>query len=119
MDIMMELMVMSGVEDGTVLKLLSKRGDGDLRSDCWTISIGRIEESDVRIGSDTYVSRKHARIHWRDKQWWLEDCKSRNGTFIIAPGDFFEDSRVQGIIPIEVGQLFRIGRTWLRIHRSE
>ena len=109
---------MSGVEDGTVLKL-SAGFDGSTQPDCWTISIGRVEESDVRLGSDTYVSRKHARIHWRDRQWWLEDCKSRNGTFVITPDHFFEDNRVQGIVPIEIGQLFRIGRTWMRIHRTD
>lgn len=119
MDHSVDVMIMSGVDDGAVVRCSSRNGDGLLQPDCWTISIGRLESSDIRLASDTFISREHAKIHWRESQWWLEDLNSRNGTFIINPVDFFDDSRVSGIIPIQVGQLFRIGRTWLQLEAYE
>lgn len=106
---------MSGVEDGALLKYSTANSDGQLLKDKWTISIGRRDDNDLCLRNDTYVSRQHANLHWKDTRWWLEDCDSTNGTFIENPENFFDDSRVKGIIPIDVGQLFRIGRTWLRI----
>ena len=44
--------------------------------------------------------------------WYLEDCNSKNGTF-VEDGD--EDVRVTEMLELSVGQLFRVGRTWLRI----
>jgi pSer/pThr/pTyr-binding forkhead associated (FHA) protein len=111
----LHIIIMSGVEDGSPLKYDSSRGDGILQDDSWTIKIGRLDESDVRLVNDTYISRHHANIHWRDNLWWLEDCDSRNGTFITYAENFFEDKRVRGVVPLQPGQLFRVGRTWLRI----
>lgn len=108
-------MIMSGVEDGLLLKYDSQSGDGTLFEDHWVISVGRREENDLCLRNDTYVSRQHANIHWKDSQWWLEDCQSTNGTFVENIDNYFDDTRVKGIIPIEAGQIFRIGRTWLRI----
>ena len=112
-------MVMSGVDDGSTLRYSTQSGDGTLQGDSWTLSVGRLDSSDIRLPSDTFVSREHARIHWRNGQWWLEDLNSRNGTYVLNVKNFFDDSRVNGIVPVEVGQLFRIGRTWLRIQPSD
>jgi len=114
-----DVLVMSGVDDGIVLRCASDSGDGRLSHDSWTILIGRLESCDVRLTNDTFVSREHAKLHWREHGWWLEDLDSRNGTFVINPQDFFDDIRVNGIIPIEVGQLFRIGRTWLQLDTQD
>ena len=57
-------------------------------------------------------SRNHARLYLRGEHWWLEDCNSKNGTFIEEDD---EDARVSGMIELSPGQLFRVGRTWLRI----
>lgn len=115
MDTKLQVIIMSGVEDGTTLRFDPTKGDGREREDTWTIMIGRLDESDVRLVNDTYISRHHANLHWRNEGWWLEDCESRNGTYITNPENFFEDRRVRGIVPLEYGQLFRVGRTWLRI----
>ncbi|MBC8100509.1 MAG: FHA domain-containing protein [Armatimonadetes bacterium] len=109
------VMVMSGSEDGTLLKYAASKGDGTLHEAHWTITIGRQEDSDIRLNGDTYISRDHARLHCISGQWWLEDCGSRNGTFITQPADFFRDTRVRSMLPLENGQLFRIGRTWLHL----
>lgn len=108
------IMIMSGVEDGLLLRFNSD-ADGLFRGEQWTLSIGRREENEICLRYDTYVSRKHARLHWRDKGWWLEDCKSTNGTFLEDDDDFFEDISVVGMVSVQTGQLFRVGRTWLRI----
>jgi predicted component of type VI protein secretion system len=115
MDVKLRLTVMSGVEDGQSFECASSQGDGKLASDAWTISIGRLDECDIRLSNDTYVSREHAFLHWRNDHWWLEDCQSRNGTFVINETDFFQDRPVRGIVHLETGCLFRVGRTWLRI----
>lgn len=115
MKLKLNVIIMSGVEDGAIHKYDSTRGDGTTKGDSWMITIGRLDESDVRLVNDTYISRHHANIHWRDEMWWLEDCDSRNGTFITNPDNFFDDKRVKGLVPLQPGQLFRVGRTWLRI----
>jgi pSer/pThr/pTyr-binding forkhead associated (FHA) protein len=109
-------MIMSGVEDGLLLTFNTASSDGQVTLDKWILTIGRREDCDICLRNDTYISREHAALHWRDNRWWLEDCDSKNGTFIES-GE--EDARVSGTIPIAEGQLFRIGRTWLRIQPTE
>ncbi len=116
--IMLNVMVMSGVDDGTLLACHSD-SDGSQTVDKWTITIGRRDENDICLRNDTYVSRQHAKIHYKNAAWWLEDCESTNGTFIENAEDFFDDQPVKGIIQIDEGQLFRVGRTWLRIQPAE
>jgi len=113
------IVVMSGVDDGTVFKYDVDKGDGTFSENHWTISIGRMEHCDIRLLSDNYISRDHAKLHCVNSQWWLEDCNSRNGTFITSINDFFKDTRVRKLIPLEVNQLFRVGRTWLRLQTPE
>lgn len=50
--------------------------------------IGRYggDQSDVVLSDDTEISRLHARIHHKDGQFFLEDLKSSNGTFIRIRG---------------------------------
>jgi predicted component of type VI protein secretion system len=106
---------MSGVEDGTLFKYDTARGDGTVLDNRWTITIGRLEHCDVRLVNDNYISREHAKLYCIEGHWWLEDCKSRNGTFITHSDDFFKDNRVRNTMPLEISQLFRVGRTWLRL----
>lgn len=117
-ELSLSVMVMSGVEDGAQLNYHT-HSDGSLTVDKWTITIGRRDENDICLRSDTYVSRQHARIHHKNDSWWLEDCDSTNGTFVENPDDYFDDQPVKGIIQIGEGQLFRVGRTWLRIQPAE
>jgi len=108
------IIVMSGVDDGTEYRFKA-RSDGHILDDQWVISIGRKENNDLCLKRDTFISRHHARLFWKDDRWWLEDNKSTNGTFTENADNMFEDHKVSGIIPIQPGELFRVGRTWLRI----
>ncbi len=112
----LNVMIMSGVEDGGMLEYDASRGDGEQSADGhWTLSIGRREENDICLKNDTYISRFHARISWLRNGWLLEDLDSTNGTFLENVDDFFNDMPVKGTVSIEERQLFRVGRTWIKI----
>lgn len=114
----LELMIMSGVEDGLRLSYNLENGDGHISDDhrIWKISIGRKEDSDVCLRNDSFISRQHAFIYCENNQWWLEDCNSTNGTFVEHADS---DAKVTGAIPIEVNRLFRVGHTWMRIEEAD
>lgn len=115
-DMRVGVMMMSGVDDGLLLTFATENGEGSQNGAGWTLTIGRKEDNDVCLRNDTYSSRYHAKLHWRDERWWLEDCDSKNGTFIEDQAD---DARVTGTILLTDGQLFRVGRTWMRIQAAE
>ncbi|MDL1900424.1 FHA domain-containing protein [Anaerolineae bacterium CFX9] len=115
-----EIMIMSGVDDGTLLSFDAENGDGiiDLEgsSPGWILRLGRRDDNDICLRHDTFSSRYHARLILRAGHWLLEDCQSKNGTFIADEDD---DNQVQTPIPLRPGQLFRVGRTWMRIQPVE
>ncbi len=96
-----ELMIMSGPDDGKILKLNApKQGDAFV--------VGRREECDVVLPYDSQISRQHARLFKKDGKWYVQDLDSRNGTYIGK-------QKITAAIPLESGQMFRVGRTWLRL----
>lgn len=119
MELKITITIMSGVEDGNTLEYDSTRGDGTQDSGSWSLSIGRKDENDICLKNDTYISRRHANIIREQDSWLLEDCESTNGSFLENPEDFFNDIPVKGIVPLNDRQLFRVGRTWLRIETIE
>lgn len=112
------IMIMSGVDDGSLMTLRSE-SEGVLTEKQWLLSVGRRDDNDLCLRNDTFVSRHHANLIWRDSTWILEDKDSTNGTFLESEKDFFIDEHVRGSVPIEFGQLFRLGRTWLRIQVAD
>lgn len=110
--------LLSGAEDGTVLKLNSEQ-DGELTAEGWTIRIGRQETCDLRLTKDIYVSRTHACLHLRDGIWFIEDLNSKNGTFMPNTGNFFDDERIFGERLLPDDQIFRVGRTWIRLQHTQ
>lgn len=114
MDISITIMIMSGVEDGISYQLTTTE-HGTVVDDHWRIAIGRKEDNDLILSQDTFVSRHHANLHCRGNDWWLEDANSTNGTFIEKPKDPLNDERIAGFRQLKENQLFRIGRTWLRL----
>lgn len=113
------IIIMSGVEDGTQHQLNSDNGNGTVVANKWTISIGRRDENDLVLRNDTFVSRNHAKLHFQAGQWWLEDSNSTNGTFTENIDQFFMDTRVKGTVLLDTHHMFRVGRTWLRIENTE
>jgi len=47
----------------------------------YDITIGRSPTCDWQLPNDV-VSNYHSRIKYHHNQWWVEDLKSKNGTFI-------------------------------------
>lgn len=45
------------------------------------ILIGRDQACNFTI-TDTAISARHARLYFRQNQWWVEDLGSTNGTFL-------------------------------------
>jgi pSer/pThr/pTyr-binding forkhead associated (FHA) protein len=88
------------------------------------LNIGRREGCDIHLPFDNQVSRLHARLGCVSNavtasdsvsepynlSFWLEDMRSRNGTYIER-----EKDPLRGRTSLRPGTLFRIGRTWLRL----
>jgi pSer/pThr/pTyr-binding forkhead associated (FHA) protein len=80
------------------------------------VNIGRREGSDILLDYDSQVSRVHARVvyHAASDSFFLEDAGSRNGTFIGQ-----QKLREKERAALKPGELFRVGRTWLRVEPLE
>ncbi len=73
--------------------------------------IGRERGNTVTI-PDPRISSRHARLEWRDGQWWVEDVGSANGTFVNGHA-------VVGASPAGYEDTLRVGPAVLRLrHRS-
>jgi pSer/pThr/pTyr-binding forkhead associated (FHA) protein len=118
LEIRLDVMVMSGVDDGSVYKY-DMNADGRRAGEKWTLTIGRRDDNDICLRNDTYISRQHGKLHLQDGVWWLEDCDSTNGSFVENADNAFEDKRIYGTVQLDHTRLFRVGRTWLRIQLSE
>ncbi|MFN2151813.1 MAG: FHA domain-containing protein [Anaerolineales bacterium] len=74
------------------------------------ITLGRDPTCECALSSET-VSARHARFSFHHAQWWLEDLKSTNGTFlngdpiqtpvVVVPGDQIRCGEVILNIPEE------------------
>lgn len=71
------------------------------------ITVGRDPTCECAISSET-VSARHARFSFHHAQWWLEDLKSTNGTFLN--GD-----PVQTPVVVVAGDQIRCGEVLLKI----
>lgn len=119
MQIKVNIIIMSGVEDGVQYAFDSSNGDGELNGNHWLLTIGRRDENNLVLRNDTFVSRHHAKLHYQDNSWQLEDINSTNGTFTENADQFFMDSRVTEMISLDMNLMFRVGRTWLKIETLE
>ncbi len=66
------------------------------------ISLGRDPACDCVLDDET-VSANHAQLVYRHNQWWVEDLKSKNGTFI-------NDQRASGPIVLTSNDLLQFGK---------
>jgi pSer/pThr/pTyr-binding forkhead associated (FHA) protein len=110
---------MSGPLDGKTVRFEQPDAGDEL-----ILNIGRREGCDIHMPYDNQVSRLHARLGCVSTpvtasdsvtepfvlSFWLEDMRSRNGTFLER-----EKDPLRGRTSLRPGTLFRIGRTWLRL----
>jgi putative peptide zinc metalloprotease protein len=94
---------LGGPEDGRIVRLGGER-----------VTVGRREDNDVPIFSDTALSRRHAFIYRKDNQFWIEDRKSSFGTWVDG-----ERVPVETAAPMRDGSLIRLARTTMLFHLGE
>ena len=71
------------------------------------LHIGRDAACDILLSDET-VSNQHARLWFRNKQWWIEDLLSTNGTFL-------NDERLETPTILISGDEVRVGKVLLFI----
>ena len=96
---------LSGPRDGETMELEAAGSPPE-------VTFGRQASCTIPLPHDSEVSRRHARLFWRDQVWWLEDLKSSNGSFL---GEFQNQQRVAVATKIEEGIIFRVGMSRFRI----
>lgn len=69
--------------------------------------IGRDQTATVPVEDET-VSARHARMIYRHNQWWIEDLKSTNGTFL-------NEEPVKTMTVLVSGDEIRVGQTVMRV----
>ena len=94
---------LGGPEDGRIVHLSGER-----------VTVGRREDNDVHVFSDTALSRRHAFIYRKDNQFWIEDRKSSFGTWVDG-----ERVPVETAAPMRDGGLIRLARTTMLFHLGE
>jgi pSer/pThr/pTyr-binding forkhead associated (FHA) protein len=93
------------------LALLATEIDQRVSFNAAEIGIGRSATSDYSIPDDT-VSVRHARLSYHHNQWWVEDLKSTNGTFL-------NDERLSVPTVVVSGDELRCGQINLLITIAE
>lgn len=110
---------MSGPRDGETLRFAQPEIGGEV-----VLEIGRREGCDLHLPYDNQASRLHARLGCAATavtssesvvepfilSFWLEDLRSRNGTFLER-----DAQPIRGRVSLRPGTLFRVGRTWMRL----
>jgi pSer/pThr/pTyr-binding forkhead associated (FHA) protein len=98
---------------GAVLVLLEGKGEFSVgRED----AVGNIFPDVDLTEHDAHakgVSRRHARLFWQGRQWYVEDQGAENGTFV-------DGRRVtSGVpVPLQDGSRLRLGELVLSFHRQ-
>ena len=77
-------------------------------------TIGRREENDIRLGSDSYISGRHAELRVEESIFTLTDLGSTNGTFVN--GEKLEPNSPRAVSPDDE---IVLGQTSLRLKLPE
>ena len=76
------------------------------------VTIGRLALNELCLSNDIGVSGCHARLVFREGQWFIEDLGSKNGTFLEVDGVL---KRVYQPVPISSGQSIVVGMSTLGV----
>lgn len=72
-----------------------------------TVTFGRAPNCSLVL-DDEYASSMHAKLYEQDGGYWLADMQSTNGTYL-------DDKRVNGEVPVQIGQTIKIGETVIEL----
>jgi len=70
-------------------------------------TIGRAPNNTIVL-TDSFVSARHAKLAFRNGEWWLSDLGSKNGTWLNG-------ERIEGEVLLRPGNLLTIGQVTLRL----
>lgn len=73
-----------------------------------TLTLGRVDDNDIALDDDTFMSSHHARIEVRPEGVWVVDLESTNGTFVNG-------QRVTGDRSLRKGDRLQVGSTVLEV----
>lgn len=73
------------------------------------MTIGRGGDSAVVL-NDEYASTKHARFMLHEGQWYVEDLRSTNGTYVSG-------ARIGRATPLSLRSTVKIGRTTMELRK--
>ena len=73
------------------------------------VTIGRAHEAKLVLDEDV-ASAWHAKLFFRDGQWFIEDVGSTNGTYL-------DRTKVTSPMPVSIGAPIRIGKTVLELQQ--
>lgn len=89
------------------LNLEAENGERSYRFTRAEVVIGRDPACDLRL-EDKTISAQHAQLSYHHGQWWVQDMRSRNGTFLN--GDLASEALV-----ITTGDYLRCGQLIFQI----
>ena len=72
------------------------------------LAIGRLEDNDIVIDDDSFISSHHARIEVRPEGTWVVDLGSTNGSFVNG-------QRLTGERSVRKGDRIQVGSTVLEM----
>jgi pSer/pThr/pTyr-binding forkhead associated (FHA) protein len=72
------------------------------------LAIGRVEDNDIVITDDSFISSHHARIEVRPEGTWVVDLNSTNGSFVNG-------QRLTGERSVRKGDRIQVGSTVLEM----
>jgi pSer/pThr/pTyr-binding forkhead associated (FHA) protein len=73
-----------------------------------SLTLGRVDDNDIALDDDTFMSSHHARIEVRPEGVWVVDLASTNGTFVNG-------QRVTGDRSLRKGDRLQVGSTVLEM----
>jgi pSer/pThr/pTyr-binding forkhead associated (FHA) protein len=93
----------------TLITLVTEPDSPPLRKEftCAEVILGRDAGCDFAINDQT-VSSRHARLAYRQSQWWLEDLASTNGTLL-------NEENVTIPVVITNGDVLRLGQVGVKV----
>jgi hypothetical protein len=74
------------------------------------VTVGRAGGCAILLTEDSFVSQLHARVFRREKEIFVEDLGSTNGTFVNG-------KKVSTPVPIRKGDKVQFGRTTLEVRK--
>ena len=93
-----------GVVSFVVIEPKEHRGNTYTLSN--VLNIGRVEDNDIVITDDSFISSHHARIEVRPEGVWVVDLQSTNGSFVNG-------QRVASERSVRKGDRIQVGSTVL------